>query len=219
MVTKSRTIATAAKHAALSTLGKKLREARLLTGLTQHAVGSQLDVTGQTVRNWETGRNEPGPEAIESLAALYNLHPAQLKAGAPFVHPDCNVAHSRERIKVNPQDLAQARKDTGLSQADAAQRSGINITSIRRYERGIARPTRTALRRLALIYSKPDRWLDPDCPEEVVILDSSGMNPTHWIYLELQPELTDESIKTIGEFILRTHQLQTGTDREEILAL
>ena len=219
MVTKSRNIAAAAKHVALATLGEKLRKARLLTGLTQHAVGSQLDVTGQTVRNWETGRNEPSQEAIESLAAIYNLHPAELKAGAPFVHPDRNSAHSRERIKVDPQDLTQARKDTGLSQADAAQRSGINITSIRRYERGIARPTRTALRRLALIYGKPDRWLDPDCPEEVVILDSSGMNPTHRIYLELQPELTDESIKTIGEFILRTHQLQTGADREQILAL
>ena len=219
MTAKTRTIAAAAKHAALSALGKKLRQARMRKRLTQHAVGSQLDVTGETVRNWETGRNEPSQEAIESLAALYNLHPAELKADTPLVRPDRNGAHSRARVRVNPQALIQARKDTGLSQADAAQRSGINITSIRRYEQGTARPTRTALRRLALIYGKPPLWLDPHCPEEVIVLESSRMDLAHRTYLELQPELTDESIKTIGEFILRTHQLQTEADREQILAL
>ena len=59
MVKHNRPIASAAKHAALTNLGKTLRKARQQAGYTQQAAGEHIGVTGQTVRNWETGRNEP----------------------------------------------------------------------------------------------------------------------------------------------------------------
>ena len=136
MDTKHRTIASAAKHAALTTFGKKLRKARLHAGFTQHGVGTHLGVTGQSVRNWETGRNEPSQEAINSLAALYSLHPEELKSDTPLIHSLHRGPQSRQRIGADPQILIQARKQAGLSQTDVSRRSVINIASIRRYERG-----------------------------------------------------------------------------------
>ena len=215
MLTENRSIASAAKHVALTILGKTLRKARLHAQLSQQAVGSHIGVTGQTVRNWETGRNEPSQETIDSLASLYNLHPEELRTDTPLLHPTNHGAHSRKRIKVDPLILVQARRATGLSQSDASKRSAVNIASIRRYERGAARPTRAALQRLALIYGKPPSWLDPDCPNAVTILEPSQLDVALRIYLELQPDLTAPSIKAIAEFTLLTYQKQTEFDREQ----
>ena len=109
--------------------------------------------------------------------------------------------------------LVQARKDAGLTQLDSAQRSGVHITSIRRYERGYAKPTRAALHRMALVYGKPPFWLDQDRPNGSTVLNPSQMDPALRMYLELQPELNSGSIQAIGEFILRTHQHQAQSAR------
>ena len=215
MQTDNRPIASAAKHAALTTLGKKLRKARLNMGLTQQAVGDHLGVTGQTIRNWETGRNEPNNQAIESLASLYDLHPEELKTDTPLLPHDKHLNQARQRIDVDPPTLIEARKEAQLSQEQASNRSGIHISSIRRYERGSAKPTRTALQRLALIYGQPPLWLDPTCPNSITVLDSSRIDNALQIYLHLQPDLNDASIRAIGEFILLTHQMQSDADREQ----
>ena len=211
----NRPIASAAKHAALTTLGKTLRQARQQAGYTQLAAGEHLGVTGQTVRNWETGRNEPAQPALDSLASLYGLHPEELKTDYPVSPITDNKTQTRQRLQADPKALTQARKDAGLSQAETAQRSAVDISSIRRYERGSARPTRAALQRLALIYGKPPLWLDPQCPNGTSILEPCQMDAVLRIYLELQLQLTPHSVQAIGEFILSTHQNQILFDQEE----
>ena len=213
MSTHKRTIAAAARHAALSTLGKTLRRARLQAGLTQQAVGTHLGVTGQTIRHWETARNEPSREAIASLASLLGIPPEELSTGHQVLSSQDHFADSTERIKVDPATLVRARKDARLSQEAAARRSGINITSIRRYERGSARPTKSALQRLALIYEKTTFWLQPECPNSAILLQPDQLDAALRIYLELQPELTTASIKAIGEFIISAHRRQPETNR------
>ncbi len=210
---EDRTIASTAKHAALSMLGRKLRDTRRQAGLTQREVGAHLGVTGQTVRNWETGRNEPSKESLDSLASLFNIHPEELKTESRTLSSQAHLNGSRQRIQVDPLTLIQARKDAGLSQETASSRSGINITSIRRYERGNAKPTRGALQRLALIYNKPPLWLDPESPNGARLLQPEHLDPALRVYLDLQPELTGASIREIGKFILATHQNQLMTDR------
>lgn len=211
----NRPIASAAKHAALTNLGKKLRKARQQAGYTQQAAGDHIGVTGQTVRNWETGRNEPPQPALGSLASLYGLDTEELKTDNSVSPTTKNRTHARQRLHVDPAALIRARKDAGLSQAETAQRSAVDISSIRRYERGSARPTRAALQRLALIYGKPPLWLDPQCPNGNTILEPCQMDAVLRIYLELQPDLTSHSIQAIGQFILTTHQNQILSNREQ----
>ena len=213
MDTANRLIASAAKHAALSTLGKTLRTARLQAGLTQQAAGEHLGVTGQTIRNWETGRNEPSQDSLQSLTSLYGLQPGDIKAQSTVIPGSDHRSRARQRLQVDPSVLVQARKEAGLSQADASLRSGIHITSIRRYERGSAKPTRAALHRLALIYGKPPPWLDSNCPNSIIVLDSSHMDPALRIYLEIQQDLTPASVQAIGEFIIKVHRNQQHSDR------
>lgn len=216
MDTQNRPIASAAKRAALASLGKTLLKARTNAGYTQQAAGEQVGVTGQTIRNWEIGLTEPSQENLEALASLYGLRVEGLKTDAPVLPATQNRSHARQRLHVDPKVLRQARKDAGLSQADAAQRSTIDISSIRRYERGETRPTRTALQRLALIYGKPPLWLDPQCPNGTTVLKACQLDAVLRIYLELQPELTPHSVQAIGQFILSTHQNQDGHDRVQV---
>ena len=215
MQPRRRPITSVARQTALTYLGKKLRKARRNMRLTQQAVSVHIGVTAQTIRNWETGRNEPSSKAFASLASLYLLHPEELRADAQLLPDNTHRTQARQRIDVDPQTLIRARNDAGLTQEAASSRSGIHISSIKRYERGNAKPTRTALQRLALIYGKPPLWLDPDCPNSIAILDPSRLDNALRIYLDLQPELDDTSVQAIGEFILLTHQMQTDTDREQ----
>ncbi len=51
--------------------GARLRDARERCGLTQAEVAERLDVSWQTVSNWETGQRTPGADYLLDLAALY----------------------------------------------------------------------------------------------------------------------------------------------------
>ena len=151
MTLNKRHVASAARHAALSALAKRLRTAREHAELTHQAAAEHLGVRTQTLRNWEAGRNEPEYGKLTTLASLYGLHTDHFTAGnQPFPLPPARDRPGL-RIKVDPSLLVQARKEAPVSQAETARRSGFGTSSIRRYELGSAKPTRTAPSRLALI--------------------------------------------------------------------
>jgi transcriptional regulator with XRE-family HTH domain len=52
-----------------------------------------------------------------------------------------------------PQRLAVLRKQQGLTQQALAERVGIHVTGLRRYEAGTAQPTLDVLRRIAISLS------------------------------------------------------------------
>ena len=62
-----------AKEQALKAFGARLRQLRVAAGLRQQSVAETLDVSDQTVRNWEAGRNEPGPSYKQRIADLYRV--------------------------------------------------------------------------------------------------------------------------------------------------
>lgn len=72
MAQNYRKIAASAREAALKSFGLRLQEARGSVGLTQEAVADKLNVSTQTVRNWESGRTEPGHREKAHLASIYN---------------------------------------------------------------------------------------------------------------------------------------------------
>ena len=214
MGTVNRNVASTAKQNALTSLGMRLRAARENTGLTQQAVAERLDVTAQTVRNWEAGRHEPTQEAIARLASLYSIQSRELRTEVPTPHDGAPVSNPHQRVRVAPQLLVQARRDAGLPQAKAAEQAGINTSSLRRYEHGKARPTKATLRRLALAYGKPPHWPDPEPPIETAAAEPPHMDEALRTYLRIQPDLDEESVSVIASFILFIHQQQMRRNRE-----
>lgn len=70
-----------------SGFGKRLEDARLaLTPLrggyvSPDALAPEIGVSGQTLRNYETGETEPDLEMVERLAAVLRLSPGELAFG------------------------------------------------------------------------------------------------------------------------------------------
>lgn len=53
-------------------IGVKLKEARLQAGLTQENVAEEIQVTRQTISNWETEKSFPDIVSVIKLSTLYN---------------------------------------------------------------------------------------------------------------------------------------------------
>lgn len=51
--------------------GRRLRQMRIKAGFTQESAASELEVSSQTIRNWESGRHEPSAAHLQRLANLY----------------------------------------------------------------------------------------------------------------------------------------------------
>ena len=218
METNDRKVTSAARKAALKALGAQLRTARNNAGFTQKSAADLLQVSAQTVRNWEAGRHEPSEQATRAIAALYGVTPRQLreKALEPAFQP--HPRESRQRIPVDPLRLRDARRAAGLTQAAAAARAGLSLSSVRRYERGAATPPGAALNTLALTYGKPALWFTPDEPpgdtgdtrRHLVLPTDEALNA----YALVQPELSNGSVRTIADFVMFVYQRQVRRNRE-----
>lgn len=54
-------------------LGKKILEYRKKEGLSQEQLGEKIDVTRQTISNWELGQTQPNPEQLKLLSKELNV--------------------------------------------------------------------------------------------------------------------------------------------------
>ena len=66
-----------------NTFGKRLRAARESAGLSQAFVAEKLGVSRQAVGQWETGETSPNPEALTTLADLYDASVDELLGRPP----------------------------------------------------------------------------------------------------------------------------------------
>ncbi len=62
-------------------IGVKLKEARLRAGLTQEKVAEEIQVTRQTISNWETQKSFPDIVSVIKLSTLYNISLDKLLKG------------------------------------------------------------------------------------------------------------------------------------------
>ena len=54
-------------------LGDKILELRKQKGLSQEELGEKLDVTRQTISNWELGTTSPNPEQLKKISKEFNV--------------------------------------------------------------------------------------------------------------------------------------------------
>ncbi|CCK84446.1 Repressor (Gp132 protein) [Lactobacillus equicursoris 66c] len=65
-------------------VGKYLRVLRKKYGISQKELALEMNVSKQTISNWEVGRKLPRMKAIEKLAKLYGVPKASIMAGRPI---------------------------------------------------------------------------------------------------------------------------------------
>ncbi len=86
------------------TIGQQLKTARMQAGMTQEEISEALDVSRQTISNWENDKCYPDVRTVIELSELYQLSlDALLKKNKEFVqHIDDNtnvVKSNRKLIK------------------------------------------------------------------------------------------------------------------------
>ena len=54
-------------------LGEKILELRKKNALSQEQLGEKLEVTRQTISNWELGETSPNPEQLVLLSKTFNI--------------------------------------------------------------------------------------------------------------------------------------------------
>ena len=108
---------------------KGLRE-RL--GLSQNELARLLDMAVSAVARWEQGVRKPSPDAIGKMERLAQKGPPE----------------ELKRPALAPDRLRSLRAQLGLSQQALAERLGVSVQSIHRWETGKAVPKRSAIKKI-----------------------------------------------------------------------
>ena len=80
-------------------IGKKLKEARQMSGLTQENVAEKLNVSRQTISNWETEKFYPDILYVLQLSDLYQVSLDELLKG--YEHMIQHLEDSTNTVKSN----------------------------------------------------------------------------------------------------------------------
>lgn len=54
-------------------LGNRILELRKKNGLSQEKLGEKIEVTRQTISNWELGETAPNPTQLKLLSEIFNV--------------------------------------------------------------------------------------------------------------------------------------------------
>ena len=76
-------------------IGKKLKEARLNRDLTQEVIAEKLNVSRQTISNWENEKSYPDIISVIELSNLYSISLDDLLKG-----DDAMMEHLQESTNV-----------------------------------------------------------------------------------------------------------------------
>lgn len=83
-------------------IGKKLKNARIEAGLTQEKAAEKIDVSCQTISNWENEKSYPDIISVIALSDLYSVSLDELLKGdqkmAEHLEESTNVVKSNKKL-------------------------------------------------------------------------------------------------------------------------
>ena len=83
-------------------IGKKLKNARIEAGLTQEKAAEKIDVSRQTISNWENEKSYPDIISVIALSDLYSVSLDELLKGdqkmAEHLEESTNVVKSNKKM-------------------------------------------------------------------------------------------------------------------------
>lgn len=123
----------------------------------------------------------------------------------------------------SPDRLRRARQESGYTQEQVAERVGLTLNSISRYETGNASPSQVALNMLGVIYGKSIQWLlgeneppieQSKTPEEELSDIEFLKRQAELLARSAKNGLTPEDAKTVRDLInfLRAQRSKGSSD-------
>ena len=83
-------------------IGKKLKNARIEAGLTQEKAAEKIDVSRQTISNWENEKSYPDIISVIALSDLYSVSLDELLKGdqkmAEYLEESTNIVKSNKTL-------------------------------------------------------------------------------------------------------------------------
>lgn len=83
-------------------IGKKLKKARIKAGFTQEKAAEEIDVSRQTISNWENEKSYPDIISVIALSDLYSVSLDELLKGdqkmAEHLEESTNVVKSNKKL-------------------------------------------------------------------------------------------------------------------------
>ena len=83
-------------------IGKKLKNARIEAGLTQEKAAEKIDVSRQTISNWQNEKSYPDIISVIALSDLYSVSLDELLKGdqkmAEHLEESTNVVKSNKKL-------------------------------------------------------------------------------------------------------------------------
>ena len=83
-------------------IGAKLKDARMRAGMTQEKVAEEIQVTRQTISNWENEKSFPDIVSVIRLSSLYGIRLDQLLKGdeemMEHLEKTTNIVKSNQKL-------------------------------------------------------------------------------------------------------------------------
>ena len=117
-------------------VGQNIKKARKKAGITQKELAQKLGLSFQSIAQWENDLRNPKVETLRRIANALECDPSEL---------DNSLASS---MSVGD-NIRYWRKHAGMTQKELAQKTGMNIASIEKYETGELYPSKKALQNVA----------------------------------------------------------------------
>lgn len=85
-------------------IGKKLKDARINSGFTQEKIAEKINVSRQTISNWETEKSYPDIISVIKLSELYSISLDDLLKGdkkmIEHLEESTNVVKSNQKLSI-----------------------------------------------------------------------------------------------------------------------
>lgn len=136
-------------------MNERIKQLRRILNLTQDSFGSRISVKGNTVAQWESGRNDPPSVAISFICKEYNVNENWLRYGTGDIFTKNEFIETYE-ISVR---LKYLRHILDISQQDFANSLGISRGNIAAYEVGKNNPSQSVISLICKTYDVNKDWL------------------------------------------------------------
>lgn len=115
-------------------LGTQISSLRNKYGMTQEELALKIDVSKQTISNWETGLKTPRMGAIQKLSDLFNVSKSFIIEGSDdlsdefsLVYNQLNSKNKREVIEFAKFKLKEQNKIVPLKKSEATDNKDKNL--------------------------------------------------------------------------------------------
>jgi len=131
------------------TVGEKIRQYRLIKGLTQKELGRLSETAETTVRQYEGGKRTPRIDQIEKIAAALGVTPTDLMGWNKDTFSTDSI---NQRVK-------ELRLNLGLSQDDFGNAIGLSKSGISNIENGTRSVRETHIKLICSAFDVDETWL------------------------------------------------------------